>query len=125
MSVEITLEQVQTQLSSMGFIASDFVITSIISIVKSIDSCLDKAGYSEDVTRLIKLYSVILMLSSSDVRKVSSESSPSGSSRSYSYFEDGRSSLIAMLDKLDIKGCTGTLPIVRGCNFQQFTVVRG
>jgi len=125
MSIEITLEQAKKQLSSMGFVTSDFILTSMISIVNSIDDCLDAAGYSGDVIKLIKMYSVILMLASSDVRKVSSESAPSGASRSYQYFEDGRASLLSMLNKLDTKECTSALPLTKSNSLLQFNVMRG
>ncbi|WVD61890.1 hypothetical protein RHO11_01820 [Orbus mooreae] len=109
----------------MGFVTSDFVLEAMISMVNGIDDCLDASGYSDDVIKLIKMYSVVLLLSSSDVRKVSSESGPSGASRSYQYFDDGRKLLLAMLDKLDVKGCTKVLPIIKGCTLLQFNVVRG
>ena len=125
MSVEITLTQVKNELSVMGYSSTDLVLTSTIAIVNNIDGCLDSSGYSDDVIRLIKLYSIVLMLSSSDVKRVSSESAPRGSSRSYQYFEDGRKSLLATLDALDTKGCTNSLPIVRNCELLQFNVIRG
>ncbi|WP_392562495.1 hypothetical protein RHO12_03165 [Orbus sturtevantii] len=125
MSIEITLEQAKQQLSSMGFVATDFILESLISLVNTIDGCLDATGYSDYVIKLIKMYSVMLLLSSSDVRKVSSESAPSGASRSYQYFDDGRSSLLSMLSKLDTKECTLALPIVRSNSLLQFNVIRG
>lgn len=55
---------------------------------------------------LIKVYSVILILSAADVRKIASEHAPSGASVSYQYFADGRKSLLKLLSALDTAGCT-------------------
>lgn len=125
MSVKITLEQVKSQLSTMGFTAPDFIIEAMLSIVDEIDCCLDEANYSDSVKTLIKIYAVVIMLSASDVRKVSSESAPSGASRSYNYFDDGRKSLLKLLSVLDTAGCTNSLPINQSSAIIQFNVVRG
>ncbi|WGL99159.1 hypothetical protein QE177_04565 [Arsenophonus sp. aPb] len=125
MSVKITLEQVKSQLSTMGFTTPDFIIEAMLSIVDEIDDCLDEANYSDSVKTLIKIYAVVIMLSATDVRKVSSESSPSGASRSYNYFDDGRKSLLKLLSVLDTAGCTNSLPINQSSVIIQFNVVRG
>lgn len=125
MSIMITVEQVNEQLEVMGFEATSLVISSAISIVDTIDTCLDNAGYSDAVVTLIKLYSVILILSSADVRKISSEHAPSGASVSYQYFADGRKTLLKTLSSLDPSGCTDSLPIERPVGIVQFDVVRG
>ncbi|WIF73820.1 hypothetical protein QN092_08085 [Proteus vulgaris] len=125
MSIAITGEQVNEQLEVMGFEATSLVINSAISIVDTIDTCLDSAGYSDAVVTLIKLYSVILILSSADVRKISSEHAPSGASFSYQYFADGRKTLLKTLSSLDPSGCTDSLPIERPVGIVQFDVVRG
>lgn len=125
MSVKITLEQVKSQLSTMGFTAPDFIIEAMLSIVDEIDDCLDEANYSDSVKTLIKIYAVVIMLSASDVRKVSSESAPSGASRSYNYFDDGKKSLLKLLSVLDTAGCTNSLPINQSSAIIQFNVVRG
>ncbi|MBI6340317.1 DUF7370 family protein [Proteus sp. PR00224] len=125
MSIVITVEQVNEQLEVMGFEATSLVISSAISIVDTIDTCLDNAGYSDAVVTLIKLYSVILILSSADVRKISSEHAPSGASVSYQYFADGRKTLLKTLSSLDPFGCTDSLPIERPVGLVQFDVARG
>ncbi|PHM37187.1 DUF7370 family protein [Xenorhabdus innexi] len=125
MVVEITLGQVQELLDSMGFEAPDFIINAFITVAKSIDDGLHAAGYPESTVLLIKLYAVVLMLSSADVRKTTSERAPSGASRSYQYFDDGRKQLAHLLSKLDVKGCTEALPINKPLSFVQFGVFRG
>ncbi|MBD2816591.1 hypothetical protein ID850_18025 [Xenorhabdus sp. Flor] len=125
MVVEITLEQVQELLDSIGFEAPDFIINSFITVANSIDDCLHSAGYPESTVLLIKLYAVVLMMSSADVRKTTSEHAPSGASRSYQYFDDGRKQLANLLSKLDVKGCTDSLPINKPLSFVQFGVFRG
>lgn len=125
MTVNITIEQAQELLDSMGFEAPDFIIESFITIANGIDDCLDASNYSENTARLIKLYAVVLMLSSADVRKTTSEHSPSGASRSYQYFDDGRKQLANLLSNLDTAGCTNALPISKPLSIVQFDVFRG
>ncbi|MEX6398430.1 hypothetical protein AB6E88_15655 [Providencia hangzhouensis] len=124
MAAKIKLEQVQELLDSMGFEAPDFIIESFITIANGIDDCLDASNYPESTARLIKLYAVVLMLSSADVRKTTSEHAPSGASRSYQYFDDGRKQLAKLLSNLDTAGCTDSLPINRPQNLVQFDVFR-
>lgn len=125
MSVQISPEQIREQLEIMGFEAPDFAVAAALSVVDSIDKCLDEAGYTEAVITLIKVYSVILILSAADVRKIASEHAPSGASVSYQYFSDGRKTLLKMLSSLDTNGCTNSLPIERPVDVIQFDVVRG
>ncbi|MDX7985988.1 hypothetical protein FE392_01365 [Xenorhabdus sp. 12] len=125
MAVGITLEQVQELLDSMGFEAPDFIINSFINIADSIDDCLDSAGYPESTELLIKLYAVVLMMSSADVRKTTSERGQSGASRSFQYFDGGRRQLANLLSKLDTNGCTDSLPINKPLGIVQFDVFRG
>ncbi|OTA15773.1 hypothetical protein Xbed_03556 [Xenorhabdus beddingii] len=125
MVMQIGIDQVHEQLEMMGFEAPDFVITAAMSVVDSIDDCLDKAGYTDAVMTLIKVYSVILILSAADVRKIASEHAPSGASVSYQYFADGRKSLLKLLSALDTAGCTDNLPIDRPVGIIQFDVNRG
>ncbi|MER0476650.1 DUF7370 family protein, partial [Morganella morganii] len=101
MAVQISPEQIGEQLEMMGFEAPDFAVAAALSVVDSIDGCLDKAGYTDAVMTLIKVYSVILILSAADVRKIASEHAPSGASVSYQYFADGRKSLLKLLSALD------------------------
>ncbi|MFZ4835882.1 DUF7370 family protein [Rouxiella sp. Mn2063] len=125
MAMQITAAQVKQQLSALGYEAPDFIIDAYLSKVNSIDACLDGAGYDDCDQLLIKVYAVVLMLASSDVRKIASQSSPSGASRSFKYFDDGRASLRSALLKLDVSGCTDSLPIDSGGGVVQFKVVRG
>lgn len=125
MAIDIKIEQVQEQLEMMGFEAADFIIEAVMTIVDSIDDCLDAAGYSDSVITLIKIYAIVLMLSAADVRKISSEHAPSGASVSYQYFADGRKSLLKLLSSLDPAGCTDNLPIERPHGLIQIKVNRG
>lgn len=125
MAVQISPEQIGEQLEMMGFEAPDFAVAAALSVVDSIDGCLDKAGYTDAVMTLIKVYSVILILSAADVRKIASEHALSGASVSYQYFADGRKSLLKLLSALDTAGCTDNLPIDRPVSIIQFDVNRG
>lgn len=125
MAVQITAAQVDEQLSALGYEAAGFIIDAYLCKVNKIDACLDGAGYDDCDQLLIKVYAVVLMLASSDVRKVSSQSSPAGSSQSFKYFDDGKTSLYSSLRKLDTSGCTSSLPIDSGAGALQFKVVRG
>ncbi|AKJ41794.1 hypothetical protein [Pragia fontium] len=125
MAVQVTAEQVNQQLSALGYEAPAFIIDAYLCKVNAIDACLDGAGYDDCDQLLIKVYAVVLMLASSDVRKVVSQSGPSGASRSFKYFDDGRASLRSALMMLDSAGCTASLPIDSGGGVVQFCVVRG
>lgn len=125
MAVQITAAQIDEQLSALGYEAASFIIEAYLCKVNKIDACLDGAGYDDCDQLLIKIYAVVLMLASSDVRKISSQSSPSGSSQSFKYFDDGKASLYSSLMTLDTSGCTSALPIDSGSGVLQFKVVRG
>lgn len=56
MAVQISPEQIGEQLEMMGFEAPDFAVAAALSVVDSIDGCLDKAGYTDAVMTLIKVY---------------------------------------------------------------------
>ena len=90
---------------------SDTEIDLLISVVSEADACMDAAGVSDERQRVLKIYAVRHMLSmqSNGGRgNVTSESAPSGASRSYSAWKGvgvNATPYGSMLKQLDVNGC--------------------
>lgn len=120
----VTLSDVKAFIDELGFTLPDAVINLLIARVDSIDACLDGAGYDETTQQLIKLYAVVRLSALSGARKISSQSAPSGASRSFTYDAAGTDGLYKQLLSLDKSGCTGALGL-SGSTVGFFDVVEG
>lgn len=125
MAAQITPEQVKSLLTELGYAIPDALLTPVLCAVNKIDLCLDGAGYDECTQTLIKLYAASLMSASSGARRIKSQGSPSGGSRSFDYGEDGIANLRTALALADTSGCTSMLPISAGNSAGFFMVVGG
>lgn len=125
MAAQITPADVKSLLTELGYTIPDALLTPILCSVNKIDDCLDGAGYDECTQTLIKLYAASLMSASSGARRIKSQGTPSGASRSFEYGEDSTTWLRDSLSTLDTAGCTASLPISAGANVGFFMVVGG
>jgi hypothetical protein len=107
----ITLAELKLFLEGQGVTLPDFVLSALITLADGMDACLTGAAYSADVGRLIKVYAISLMGIAQVDKYVSSESAPSGASRSYRFRRDdgNRAGILAMLKLLDKSGCADAL----------------
>lgn len=108
----VTKEKAKEYLESQGITLPDFVLDALVEQVNSIQECLD-ANYPASTALLIQLYLLgIIGLGQGD-KYISSQTAPSGASRSFRYqsFSDRWKGALNLLRGLDKKGCaTGLIP---------------
>lgn len=109
----LTIEQGAQYLRSHGIEGvPDFVLAAWIELVNTIEPCLE-ANYSTGVATLIQSYLLTLMAYGQGDRYISSQTAPSGASRSFRYqgFADRWRGMMTLLRGLDTQGCaTGLIP---------------
>ena len=110
MAATITVEDVKD-----GFDTDlpDSQITIAITLAGQADQCLDANKVPEDVQSALKLYAarhILYMQSNSGRGGVTSESAPSGASRSYGKWQGkGGSPFYGLIEQLDQYGCVKAL----------------
>ncbi|MGQ3902967.1 DUF7370 family protein [Mixta calida] len=106
----ITSEQADQYLASQGIKLPDFIVTALVEQANSIQACLDE-NYPPATALLIQMYLLGLMGLAQGDKYISSESAPSGASRSYRYgsFADRWKGALGLLRGLDKKGCATAL----------------
>ncbi len=108
----VTTEQATQYLESQGITAPDFVIDAWVESANSIQGCLD-TNYAASVALMIQLYLIGLFGLANMDRYISSQTAPSGASRSFRYqgFADRWRGAMALLRGLDTHDCaTGLIP---------------
>ncbi|ENZ5479320.1 hypothetical protein ACGU0V_000818 [Serratia marcescens] len=108
----VTKEKAKEYLESQGITLPDFVLDALVDQVNSIQECLD-ANYPASTALLIQLYLLGLMGLGQGDKYISSQTAPSGASRSFRYqsFSDRWKGALNLLRGLDKKGCaTGLIP---------------
>lgn len=106
----ITTAQAKEYLESVGITLPDFIIDALVEQANSIQECLD-AHYPAATALLIQMYLLGLMGLGQGDRYISSQSAPSGASRSFRYqsFADRWSGSLSLLRGLDKFGCATAL----------------
>ncbi|QHJ76713.1 MAG: hypothetical protein [Bacteriophage sp.] len=108
----VTKEKAKEYLESQGITLPDFVLDALVKQVNSIQECLD-ANYPASTALLIQLYLLGLMGLGQGDKYISSQTAPSGASRSFRYqsFSDRWKGALNLLRGLDKKGCAiGLIP---------------
>lgn len=108
----VTKEKAKEYLESQGITLPDFVLDALVEQVNSIQDCLD-ANYPASTALLIQLYLLGLMGLGQGDKYISSQTAPSGASRSFRYqsFSDRWKGALNLLRGLDKQGCaTGMIP---------------
>ncbi|HIB8767071.1 TPA: DUF7370 family protein [Serratia marcescens] len=108
----VNKEKAKEYLESQGITLPDFVLDALVDQVNSIQECLD-ANYPASTALLIQLYLLGLMGLGQGDKYISSQTAPSGASRSFRYqsFSDRWKGALNLLRGLDKKGCaTGLIP---------------
>ncbi|ELH4238937.1 MULTISPECIES: DUF7370 family protein [Serratia] len=108
----VTKEKAKEYLESQGITLADFVLDALVEQVNSIQECLD-ANYPASTALLIQLYLLGLMGLGQGDKYISSQTAPSGASRSFRYqsFSDRWKGALNLLRGLDKQGCaTGLIP---------------
>ena len=106
----ITTEQAKEYLASVGITLPDFILDALVEQANSIQACLD-VNYTPATALLIQMYLLGLMGLGQGDRYISSQSAPSGASRSFRYqsFADRWAGSLALLRGLDKHGCATAL----------------
>lgn len=106
----VTKEKAKEYLESQGITLPDFVLDALVEQVNSIQDCLD-ANYPASTALLIQLYLLGLMGLGQGDKYISSQTAPSGASRSFRYqsFSDRWKGALNLLRGLDKKGCATDL----------------
>ena len=106
-----TIEEVTAWLVSQGMDVPPAMVAAWLEVVSAIEPCFIGAGYPASTIRLIVFYLIALYGLSAGTRYVSSQSAPSGASRSFRYnaLQESWRGQIGMLRLLDPSGCTTTL----------------
>ena len=106
----ITTAQAKEYLESVGIELPDFILQALVDQANSIQECLD-AHYSPSTALLIQCYLLGLMGLAQGDKYISSQSAPSGASRSFRYqsFGDRWKGSVSLLRGLDTFGCATAL----------------
>ncbi|WP_049364087.1 MULTISPECIES: DUF7370 family protein [Haemophilus] len=88
MAVQIEIEDAESMLSSLGFAPPDTLLELYLAQANSLSEKFANADYMEATQKLIMLYLVAIFAISSGARRIASESSASGASRSFNYADD-------------------------------------
>nr|DAN36635.1 MAG TPA: head to tail adaptor [Caudoviricetes sp.] len=108
MAVQIEIEDAESMLSSLGFAPPDALLELYLAQANSLGEKFANADYMEATQKLIMLYLVAIFAISSGARRIASESSASGASRSFNYADDV-AKLKAAIKGLDPLGITDDL----------------
>lgn len=106
----VTIEQAKEYLASVGITLPDFILAALVEQVNSIQDCLD-SNYSPATALLIQMYLLGLMALGQGDKYISSQTAPSGASRSFRYqsFDNRWNGSLSLLRGLDTAGCATAL----------------
>lgn len=124
----LTIQQAQQYLSSIGLAPPEPIVMAWLSLFDSIQDCLDASGYDGATQVLILSYLIGLYGLSGGNMYISSQSAPSGASRSFRFAElrNAWKGHLNMLRMLDTAGCTNSLiPAAPDKKSAAFIVVKG
>ncbi|WP_145601683.1 DUF7370 family protein [Yersinia frederiksenii] len=106
----LTADQAKEYLATVGISLPSFVLDALVEQANSIQECLD-VNYTPATALLIQLYLIGLMGLGQGDKYISSQSAPSGASRSFRYqsFSDRWKGSLNLLRGLDKNGCANEL----------------
>lgn len=106
----ITIDQVKEYLATINATVPDFILNAWIARLDAVEECLTE-HYDAPTALLIEAYLLGLFAYAGGDAYISSQTAPSGASRSFRYgsFADRWRSLGSLLASLDTFGCTADL----------------
>jgi hypothetical protein len=106
-----TLEDIRAWLSTQGLEPPELVVVSWLDLLEDLEPCFIANGYSDSTIRLIVFHLLALYGLSGGNRYISSQTAPSGASRSFRYADlrNGWRGQLGMLRLLDTANCTRLL----------------
>jgi hypothetical protein len=109
--VQITLNDIKPMIGELGFTLPDAVLELLLVQVNEASECMAAQGYDDKRQKLLLIYAAVRLASLSGARKIASQSSPSGASRSFAYDSSGTDYLLKQIRAWDISGCLSGLPL--------------
>lgn len=106
----LTSEQAKEYLATVGITLPDFLVDLLVGQANSISGCLAE-HYDDATATLIQCYLLGLLALGQGDKYLSSQSAPSGASRSFRYqaFADRWRGTLSLLQGLDKHGCAAEL----------------
>ena len=106
-----TLEDALKWLKGLGMDVPSDIVNAWLEIALDLESCFTANGYAPSVQKLIVLHLLALYGLSAGNRYISSQSAPSGASRSFRYADLANAwrGQMGMLKLLDKNGCANGL----------------
>lgn len=101
-----TIDELRTYLATLGITPPDFMLEAWLEAIADMHACLAE-HYNPGVAKLIALYALGLYGVAAGDRYVTSQSAPSGASRSYKYatLADRWKAQTSLLNQFDKYGC--------------------
>ncbi|MBC8946959.1 DUF7370 family protein [Xenorhabdus indica] len=109
--VTITLNDIRPMIAELGFTLPDPVLELLLDQVNATAGCMATQGYAEQLQKLLLIYAAVRLASLSGARKIASQSTPSGASRSFTYDSSGTDYLLKQIKAWDTSGCLAGLPL--------------
>jgi len=105
-----TIDQLKQYLESQGISLPDFILELLLEQLAAVQDCLSQ-HYPPATALLIQLYLLSLLAMAQGDRYISSQSAPSGASRSFRFKADGDRwrAQLNLLSGLDKFNCVGEL----------------
>ncbi|MDC9623568.1 hypothetical protein PSI22_18465 [Xenorhabdus sp. XENO-7] len=107
----ITLNDIKPMIAELGFTLPDSVLELLLNQVNDKSECMVAHGYDGSLQKLLLIYSTVRLASLSGARKIASQGSPSGGSRSFNYDSAGTDYLLKQIRVWDTSGCLSGLPL--------------
>lgn len=106
----LTTDQAKEYLAAVGITLPDFLVDLLVGQANSINDCLAE-HYDDATATLIQLYLIGLLALAQGDKYISSQTAPSGASRSFRYqgFADRWKGTLNLLRGLDKYGCASDL----------------
>ncbi|CAN5717522.1 hypothetical protein BH10PSE18_BH10PSE18_08300 [soil metagenome] len=106
----ITSTQAQQYLSeALGVSVPSFIVDAAIATVAAAEPAMVLAGYDNNKRMLIETYAVVIISCAGGARRISSQSAPSGASRSFKNTDNALTQLRRTLAGLDTAGTVAAL----------------
>ncbi|MBD2806359.1 hypothetical protein ID855_16980 [Xenorhabdus sp. ZM] len=98
-------------IAELGFTLPDSVLELLLNQVNEISECMADQGYDSNLQKLLLIYAAVRLASLSGAKKIASQGSPSGGSRSFYYDSAGTDYLLKQIRVWDKHGCLSGLPL--------------
>lgn len=106
---QLDITEVKAFIDELGFTVPYSMLSLIVAKVQEKADCV--AQYGDTTANLLLLYASVRLASMSSARRISSQSSPSGASRSFNYDSSGTDNLLSQIRAWDTNNCLSDLAL--------------